>query len=117
MDTNTLLNTVRTSPENLKFKDVICCIDASYNFEAVFFHNNGLDNPEGTNLGSCKVFAFAKLHGLTKVQTLALFAEHYFNDVLVNPDAKSHLNIRHFMDSENGLDGVILAKNPLTPKV
>jgi hypothetical protein len=116
MNENTLLDIVNNSPESLHFKDIIACIDTHYHFEAVSFHNNGLDNPEGTNLGSCKIFAFAKLHGLTKDQTLALFAEHYFKDVVIRPEAESHQNIRHFMNSEKGVDGVILAKSPLTSK-
>ncbi|WMN61827.1 HopJ type III effector protein (plasmid) [Pseudoalteromonas xiamenensis] len=111
-----LLEMLRLSPELLVFSDVIATIDAHYHFTAARFHNNGLDNEKGTNLGSCKVFAFAKQHKLTKDETLACFAEHYFKDVLVHKDSQSHQNIRHFMNSEHGLDRVIFDSNVLMKK-
>ena len=47
------------------------------------------------NAGSCRVFAFAKLHNLSAPDTLSLFAEHY-KSVLANPIGTDHQNIRQF---------------------
>lgn len=116
MELKKLLEMLRLSPELLVFNDVIATIDAHYHFTASRFHNNGLENEIGTNLGSCKVFAFAKQHKLTKDETLACFAEHYFKDVLIHPESQSHQNIRHFMKSERGLDGVMFDSKVLIEK-
>lgn len=116
MDIQSLLTQLDQSPETLVFKDIIAAIEAAYNFTPVAFHNNGLDNAEGENQGSCKVFAFAKLHNLSKDNTLALFAEHYFKGVLLTPDGNDHQNIRHFLKSDDALNGVTLAANALSLK-
>jgi len=43
------------------------------------------------------LFSFAKLQGLTEEQTLACFGIYYRDDVLKNPDADNHQNIRNFI--------------------
>ena len=65
------------------------------------------ENKAGVNMGSNKVFYFAKMHDFTEEMTLRLFCEHY-QDVLDTPDGQSHLNIRSFM--KNGWAGVRLVR-------
>jgi hypothetical protein len=116
MDIQHLLTQLDQSPETLVFKEIIAAIDAAYEFSPVAFLNNGLENAQGENQGSCKVFAFAKLHNLSKNHTLALFAEHFFKSVLLKPDGTDHQNIRHFLKSEDALNGVVLSGNALSLK-
>lgn len=47
--------------------------------------------------GSCKIFAFANLHNFDKEQALACFGTFRREDVLNNPNAHNHQNIRNFM--------------------
>ena len=65
--------------------------------------NGATSSGAGENEGSCKVFAFGKIAGLSSVETLACFGEHY-RGVLADPEGDSHGNIRAFMES--GWDGV-----------
>ena len=92
------------APSTLTFDDTLSVIDAHYDFTPTAFKNGGVENAANTNNGSCKVFSFATLHGLTQAQTLAMFAQHYQN-VLDNPKGDAHANIRAFM--AGGLDGVV----------
>lgn len=83
-------------------------IDDNYSYVATRF-SNGLDddrlvNEAGQNEGSCKIFAFAKLHDLDVQQTLHCFGRYYRNDVLSNPAGDDHLNIRNFM--KHGWNGI-----------
>ena len=87
----------------LTFADTLAVIDAHYDFTPTGFHNGGVDNPAGSNNGSCKVFSFARLQNLTAPQTLLMFAEHYQN-VLNDPGGDAHANIRAFM--KTGFDGL-----------
>lgn len=87
-------------PQSLKFAEVIATLEAYYQYTPQSF-NNGLgadsvQNPAGTNEGSCKVFAFGLLQQLSVEQTLACFAEHY-QKVLATPEGTDHANIRSFM--------------------
>ena len=86
------------------FQETIAYIDTNYNFTPTTFKNGNQINNAGENNGSCKIFAFAKLHQLEKDQTLALFGSYYFDDVLKNPDGNDHQNIRNFMIF--GWDGI-----------
>ena len=86
------------------FQDTIAYIDTNYNFTPTTFKNGNQINNAGENNGSCKIFAFAKIHQLEKEETLALFGSYYFDDVLKNPEGNDHQNIRNFMDF--GWDGV-----------
>lgn len=109
---DSLLEMVRSNPEDVSFDDCIAVIDANYEFTPTAFRNGMLVNNAGENNGSCKIFAFAKLHGLDKTQTLHCFGDYYRKDVLGAPDGDDHQNIRNFMQtgwSTLGFDGVALA--------
>ena len=88
----------------VSFQDSIAVIAAYYRYTPIRFANGDVINEAGTNEGSCKLFYFAKLHGLTPAQTLALFGDYYWKDVLELPDANSHANIRSFM--RHGWEGI-----------
>jgi len=64
---------------------------------------NCITNEPGSNEGSCKIFAFAKLNQLNKDQTLNLFGD-YYHDVMNDPKGNGHQNIRNFM--QYGWEGV-----------
>ena len=81
----------------VSFQDSIAVIAANYRYTPTRFTNGDVINEAGTNEGSCKLFYFAKIHGLTPAQTLALFGDYYWKDVLEHPEANSHANIRSFM--------------------
>ena len=79
---------------------------------------NGLDeqaveNAQGQNEGSLKVFALGRLNGFTPEQALAAFGEHY-RDVQATPEGTDHQNIRQFM--RHGWLGIAFASVPLTLK-
>lgn len=76
--------------------------------------NQSLINEAGRNEGSCKIFAFAKLHQLTVEQTLALFGDYYRQDVLNNPEGNDHQNIRNFM--RDGWEGIVFKGEALQAK-
>lgn len=92
-----LLEQLKNSPETIQFKEVIAHIDEHYDFVPTEFKNGNTVNEAGQNNGSCKVFSFAKLQGLSKEQVLPLFGEFYREDVLKNPEGTDHQNIRNFM--------------------
>ena len=99
---------IQTLIQNLKenktqFSEVISFIDENYNYTATAFKNGEVYNESNQNQGSVKVFTFAKMNGLTKEDTLSLFAEHY-QSVLQTPTETNHQNIRQFM--ENGWEGI-----------
>ena len=73
-----------------------------------------LYNPPGTNAGSCKIFYFAQMHGLSEESTLRLFCEHY-ESVLLDPSGTSHQNIRNFMNN-GGWEGIKFEGEVLLPK-
>lgn len=94
--------------ENLKagklaFTDVIRHIESRYSVTPVAFRNGNQYNETTQNQGSAKVLYFARLHNLSKEDTLLLFAEHY-RAVLDHPEGTDHQNIRQFM--EHGWKGV-----------
>jgi hypothetical protein len=93
----------------VEFDDVQSVISAHYDYRPTAFFNglgeDRLTNPSGKNEGSCKIFAFARLHELSKEETLALFGDYYFADVLENPEGTGHANIRAFM--KYGWDGIV----------
>jgi len=101
----------------LRFAEVMAVIDRHYHYTPTAFAN-GLGerrfvNRAGENPGSCKVLAFARLHGLNASETLALFGEHY-RHVLSTPDGQDHRNIRTFM--VDGWQGVEFFGRPLRPR-
>lgn len=101
MTTNELLSLIKTQPENINFDDVIKVIENEYSYSPSRFSNGqGSDtiiNESGTNEGSCKIFAFAKLNQLTKQQTLGCFGKYYREDVLQHPKGNDHANIRNLI--------------------
>jgi hypothetical protein len=100
----TLPEKINQAPETITFTEVIAYIDAHYEFTPTRFTNGTAVNEAGQNNGSCKIFSFAKLQGLTKEQTLALFGDYYRVDVLGNPSGTDHQNIRNFIQS--GWEGI-----------
>ncbi|QNA46351.1 HopJ type III effector protein [Lacibacter sediminis] len=97
MRINDFLNKLRTQPNSILFTDTMEVIETNYDFTPVRFTNGNAVNEAGTNSGSCKLFAFAKLNGLSTEETLACFGDYYRVDVLQHPDATNHANIRNFM--------------------
>ena len=97
------INKLKTTPNNLAFSETMAVIEANYDFTPTAFKNGELQNNAGENLGSCKLFAFAKLQNFTKAETLACFGKFYFEDVLNDPNGTGHQNIRNFM--KTGFDG------------
>ncbi len=79
------------------FKTVMEVIDNKYDFSPTEFQNGSQLNEAGTNNGSCKIFAFAELNQLSEQATLNAFGDFYTIDVLENPNAEDHQNIRNFM--------------------
>ncbi len=111
MELELFLNRLDTEPESIEFPDVIALINKLYTFIPTGFRNHEIYNEAGQNTGSCKLFAFARLHELNEAQTLALFGAYYRADVLRSPDGDSHQNIRQFMKS--GWSGIEFDDVPL----
>lgn len=97
----------------LSFSDVLAYIDAHYHYAPTRFCNGGVENAAGSNEGSCRVLAFARLQQLAEVDALLLFAEHY-RKVLASPEGTDHGNIRAFM--QHGWAGVAFDAEPLRLK-
>ncbi len=102
----------------IDFQETMSVIAEHYRYRPTEF-SNGLTEPlineAGRNEGSCKIFAFAKLHNLTPGQTLSLFGDYYRKDVLGNPDGSDHQNIRHFM--RDGWEGIVFGGEALEAKL
>ncbi|MDP2901771.1 MAG: HopJ type III effector protein [Methylovulum sp.] len=102
----------------VSFDETIATITENYHCQPTEF-SNGLHghtqiNKAGTNEGSCRIFAFAQLHGLNPQQTLNLFGNYYRHDVLDNPDGSDHQNIRLFM--RYGWEGIVINGVALMPR-
>ena len=104
MDLNTFLQRLNDAPDTITFNDTMSLIEALYDFTPTAFSNGKMRNEAGQNNGSCKLFSFAQLQGLSQAQTLACFGDYYRKDVLGNPDGEDHQNIRNFMQS--GWEGI-----------
>jgi HopJ type III effector protein len=104
--------------EPISFNETIIVITENYHYQPTEFKNGLNDdvviNPAGSNEGSCKIFAFAKLHHLDQQQTLALFGDYFRLDVLGNVKGTDHQNIRSFM--KYGWDGISFKNQVLTPR-
>ena len=111
---NEFLDKIKIQPQEIVFSDAINLIGKHYNFTETAFKNGPYLNLAGQNSGSCKIFSFAKLHDLTAPQTLACFGHYYREDVLKNPQAKDHQNIRQFMIS--GWQGIDFSSQALYNK-
>ncbi len=108
-----LLTQIDQKPNSVEFNNVIAVIESNYTYTPAAFQNGNVHNAKGSNEGSCKIFAFAKLNGLSAEKTLALFGAFYRNDVLGNPQGSDHANIRNFMAS--GWKGIEFESEALTP--
>lgn len=105
MNLDTFLKKLNETPENIKFTDTMAVVEYTYDFTETAFSNGDLHNAAGENSGSCKLFAFAKLQNLDTEKTLACFGAYYRDEVLLQPDAENHQNIRNFMNSAwNGIE-------------
>jgi hypothetical protein len=96
------------------FNQVIACIETHYAFTPCAFKNGDTFNQANTNNGSCKIFGFAKLNNLSEQATMHAFGDFYTQDVLQNPDAQDHQNIRNFI--KHGWAGIEFEGEPLARK-
>lgn len=110
-----LIEKIKSQPEQVAFAEVIATISAHYQYTPTAFRNGvGEDvvaSAAGTNEGSCKIFAFARLNDLSESETLACFGDYYRVDVLQHPEGSDHGNIRTFMKygwAGIEFDGVVL---------
>lgn len=112
------LQRIKSTPDEITFEETIAVIEAHYDYTPTAFRNGlGADavfNAAGTNAGSCRIFAFARLHDLTVEQTLACFGRFYREDVLGNPGGIDHANIRTFM--RDGWAGISFEGEPLSAR-
>ncbi len=97
MNVKELLVQLRATPESVEFDQVMATIASHYDYTPTRFVNGDVINEAGTNEGSCKLFAFAKLSGLGEMETLALFGRYYRDDVMGYPAGDDHGNIRNFI--------------------
>ena len=102
------------TPAKIDFEDTMAVIEAHYDYTATRFNNGDLINEAGTNEGSCKIFAFAKINNLSEQQTLNCFGRFYHKDVLENPLGSDHGNIRNFM--AQGWSGISFERIALQQK-
>lgn len=102
---------------SIMFAETLALVEKWYDLHPTSFKNglddNAVENAQGTNEGSLKVFALGRLNGFTPEQALACFGEHY-RDVLNTPDGVDHQNIRQFM--RHGWAGIQFNNAPLTLK-
>jgi len=108
------LDSLKTNPEQVSFTQTMEIIEQEYNFTEVSFVNGGLENAAGENSGSCKLFAFAKLNGITEQLTLHCFGDYYRVEVLQAVNGSNHMNIRNFM--KTGWQGIEFTAEALQVK-
>ncbi len=111
MNLDNFLKKINDAPEQTQFDEVISLIDSHYVFTPTAFSNGELNNAANQNNGSCKIFAFAKLHQLPEDITLQCFGDYYRLDVLQHPDGEDHMNIRNFM--RTGWSGIRFEQDAL----
>ncbi|WP_321276433.1 HopJ type III effector protein [Thiomicrorhabdus indica] len=112
MNITDLIQMAKNKP--VAFQSSMKVIDDNYEFTETEFKNGETLNQSGTNNGSCKLFAFAQLHGLDEQSTLNLFGDFYTKDVLENPNGDDHQNIRNFM--KFGWEGIEFSSVALVQK-
>ncbi|AFK02010.1 HopJ type III effector protein [Emticicia oligotrophica DSM 17448] len=108
------LKKLKETPQEVAFTDTMAVVEANYDFTPTAFQNGDLSNEAGQNSGSCKLFSFAKIQGFSVEDTLACFGDFYRKDVLENPEASNHQNIRNFM--KTGWAGISFEGTALTEK-
>lgn len=104
----------KLNSNTVEFSETLALVEKWYTLNPSAF-TNGLDdskveNAQGSNEGSLKVFSLGRLNGFTPEQTLACFGEHY-RDVLNTPQGSDHQNIRQFM--VHGWPGIRFSAAPL----
>lgn len=114
MNIDVFLQQLTQSPESITFDQTMRVIESNYHFVPTAFQNGDLNNAAGQNSGSCKLFSFAKLQGLSTNQTLHCFGDYYRDDVLNNPTGSDHQNIRNFMAGD--WEGITFAGKALTAR-
>ena len=114
MTLDSFLEKLNETPQEVAFTDTMAVVEALYNFTPTAFQNGDLSNEAGQNSGSCKLFSLAKLQNFSVEQTLACFGDFYRKDVLENPEATNHQNIRNFM--KTGWDGISFEGQALSEK-
>ncbi len=113
MTLSTFINKLKATPKKVTFQETIAIIDAHYDFSPSLFINGKVTNKAGENIGSCKIFSFAKLHQLGVEETLSCFGK-YYEDVVNTPEKNDHQNIRNFMNT--GWKGVSFENETLQKK-
>ena len=114
MEWNAFLQRLNDAPDSISFNDTVALIEALYDYTPTTFSNGGLVSQAGQNSGSCKIFSFAALHGLSVQQTLHCFGAYYRDDVLCHPEGRDHQNIRNFMAT--GWAGIVFQGSALRAK-
>ena len=114
MTLDSFLKKLNETPQEVAFTDTMAVVEAIYDFTPTAFQNGDLRNEAGQNSGSCKLFSLAKLQNFSLEQTLACFGDFYRKDVLENPEATNHQNIRNFM--KTGWDGISFEGQALLEK-
>ena len=114
MTLDSFLKKLNETPQEVAFTDTMAVVEALYDFTPTAFQNGDLHNEAGQNSGSCKLFSFAKLQNFSVEQTLACFGDFYRKDVLENPEATNHQNIRNFI--KTGWEGISFERTALTEK-
>lgn len=108
MPSKSLTDKIKTRPESIAFDEIISFITEYYDYTPTRFTNGAgeslVNNEAGSNEGSCKIFSFAKLNGLSKDETLDCFGDYYRKDVLMHPEGQDHANIRAFI--KHGWNGI-----------
>ncbi len=116
MSIHNFIEKIRSDASSVSFEETMEIIASHFTYQPTTFTNGSGDdcvtNTAGTNEGSCKIFAFAKLNGLTPDETLACFGKYYREDVLQNPEGSDHANIRTFM--RYGWNGIHFEGEALT---
>jgi len=114
MALDSFLKKLNETPQEVAFTDTMAVVEALYDFTPTAFQNGDLRNEAGQNSGSFKLFSFAKLQNFSVEQTLACFGDFYRKDVLENPDATNHQNIRNFI--KTGWEGISFESESLAEK-
>ncbi|MDO8351808.1 MAG: HopJ type III effector protein [Gallionella sp.] len=114
MELNNFLKQLDDAPDSIVFGDMLALIESLYEFTPTSFSNGDLVSAAGQNSGSCKIFSFGQLHGLSQQQTLHCFGAYYHDDVLKHPQGTDHRNIRNFMAT--GWAGIAFQGSALTAK-
>jgi hypothetical protein len=115
MSIEDFIEQLRQHPESIEFDQTINIINQYFSYSPTEFSNGpNIINIAGSNEGSCKIFAFAQIMNLKESSTLACFGRFYREEVLQQPDAENHGNIRAFM--QYGWAGIIFSETALHKK-